>query len=958
MASETTALKNLLGGATAGKLAKHRDVHTVGDLLAFWPRRYKTHDTDLSRLHPGEYVVVVAEVKSATTRPMRQRRGRMLTVVITDGRHDVEVAFFDARGHEHKLLPGTKAIFAGEVTRYRSQYQLAHPGYTVLDATEASGGRNGRPEPGGRGLIPIYLQVPKLHNWTIAECVRLVLEHVDELEDVLPAEVRARRRLLGRLEAVRALHRPHDLAEVERGRRRQRYEEAFVLQCVLARRRLRQTSEEAVARASREGGLRAAFDARLPFELTTGQVTVGEVLAEEMSRETPMHRLLQGEVGSGKTLVALRAMLAAVDAGGQAALLAPTEVLAAQHHRSVTAMLGDLAEGGMLGGSEIGTRVALLTGSMSTAARRQALLDVASGEAGIVVGTHALIQDAVDFFDLALVVVDEQHRFGVEQRDALRSKGRQPPHVLVMTATPIPRTVAMTVFGDMEISTLRELPRGRQPITTHVVPEERPEWVERTWRRVAEEVRAGRQVYVVCPRIGGDAGPSDGEDLPDAPRMTRMTRMTRTTRTTRTARTDPTAPRATAPRHRGGRWRASSTSTPSCSRPRRSRVCGSRCSTGGSTRRRRTRRCPGSPPGRSTSSSRRPSSRSGSTSPTPASWSSGTPSASASPSSTSSGAGSVAVAIRASASSCRGPARRPPAAASRPSPRRPTASSSPGSTSPSVARATFSGPGRAAVGPSWSSSRSCATRTSSPTRARTRPRSSPPTPTSRTDPPSPGQSGRGPRPSRPPTSRRADRAMTRIISGAAGGRRLHTPSGHRTRPTSDRVREALFSALESRGGLRGAHVMDLYSGSGALGLEAASRGAGSVLLVESHRQAAGVIRRNIADLGLRGAEVRAATVEAALDRPATLRYDLVLADPPYDVGEAALGRVLDLLIAREWLADDAAVVVERSTRSPEPTWPPGLVGEGRRRYGETTLWYAGTALAPAGPPAVPRGSGG
>jgi ATP-dependent DNA helicase RecG len=208
-------------------------------------------------------------------------------------------------------------------------------------------------------------------------------------------------------------------------------------------------------------------------------------------------------------------MLAAVDAGGQAALLAPTEVLAAQHHRSISAMLGNLAEGGMLGGADIGTRVALLTGSQSTAARKQALLDAASGDAGIVIGTHALIQQSVSFYDLALVVVDEQHRFGVEQRDALREKGNQPPHVLVMTATPIPRTVAMTVFGDMETSTLRELPRGRSAIATHVVPGDNARWMERTWERIAEEVRAGRQAYVVCPRIGGDdKGAEDEPFLP------------------------------------------------------------------------------------------------------------------------------------------------------------------------------------------------------------------------------------------------------------------------------------------------------------------------------------------------------------------------------------------------------------------------------------------------------------
>jgi ATP-dependent DNA helicase RecG len=206
-------------------------------------------------------------------------------------------------------------------------------------------------------------------------------------------------------------------------------------------------------------------------------------------------------------------MLTVVDSGGQAALLAPTEVLAQQHHRSITALLGPLAERGLLGGSDIGTRVALLTGSQGTAARRHALLDVASGEAGIVVGTHALIQDAVDFFDLGLVVVDEQHRFGVEQRDALRAKAAVPPHVLVMTATPIPRTVAMTVFGDLDVSTLTELPAGRSPISSHVVPAgEKPHFLDRAWQRVREEVEAGHQAYVVCPRIGGDVGDSRDEE--------------------------------------------------------------------------------------------------------------------------------------------------------------------------------------------------------------------------------------------------------------------------------------------------------------------------------------------------------------------------------------------------------------------------------------------------------------
>jgi ATP-dependent DNA helicase RecG len=303
------------------------------------------------------------------------------------------------------------------------------------------------------------------------------------------------------------------MAQASEGRRRLRYEVAFVLQAALLRRRAAAAALVTTPRRPRPGGLLETFDARLPFALTAGQREVGEQLAAELAGTSPMHRLLQGDVGSGKTVVALRAMLAVVDSGGQAALLAPTEVLAVQHHRSITAMLGDLAEAGLLGGSEVGTRVGLLTGSQSVGTRREQLLRAASGEAGIVVGTHALLQEHVQFADLGLVVVDEQHRFGVEQRDALRAKGATPPHLLVMTATPIPRTVAMTVFGDLTTSTLTELPAGRSPITTHVVPGDSERWVDRTWQRVREEVDAGHQAFVVCPRIGDDLGaePDDGD---------------------------------------------------------------------------------------------------------------------------------------------------------------------------------------------------------------------------------------------------------------------------------------------------------------------------------------------------------------------------------------------------------------------------------------------------------------
>ena len=511
MAGEDTRLKGLIGGQAAGKLAKHRQIETVGELLDFWPRRYRSAEADLGQPRIGDYLVAVARVESVQVRSMKSRRGRMLEATITDGRSRMRVTFFDARGHEHKLLADHEYLFAGTVSEYRNVRQLAHPGYATLEEAAALGELG---DADHTGLIPIYRHVPGVHPWTITRCVRLVLGQLDSVVDTVPEPVRTRRRLLDRAAALRAIHAPRTHADVEAGRHRLRYEEAFILQCILGQRRIEASQVTTERRPSREGGLLTAFDERLPFELTAGQQQVsGEILAE-MSQATPMHRLLQGEVGSGKTVVALRAMLAAVDAGGQAVLLAPTEVLAAQHEASIRRMLGDLAEGGMLGGHEAATRVALLTGSMSTARKREAMLEIASGDAGIVIGTHALLEESVTFQDLALVVVDEQHRFGVEQRDALRAKGVTPPHLLVMTATPIPRTVAMTVFGDMETSTLRELPRGRAPITTHVVPAGRPAWVDRTWQRVAEEVAAGRQAYVVCPRIGDDDGDvEEGLDL-------------------------------------------------------------------------------------------------------------------------------------------------------------------------------------------------------------------------------------------------------------------------------------------------------------------------------------------------------------------------------------------------------------------------------------------------------------
>ncbi|WP_190084733.1 ATP-dependent DNA helicase RecG [Streptomyces longisporoflavus] len=503
-------LKKVVGPATAKVMAEHLDLHTVGDLLHHYPRKYAERGelTRLADLPLDEHVTVVARVATARILTFNGGRGQRLEVTITDGSGQLQLVFFGRGIHKpHKdLLPGTRAMFAGKVSVFNRKMQLAHPAYELLKGDPDNPDNADEAVDSWAGaLIPIYPATAKLESWKIAKSVDAVLPSAREAVDPLPPSLREGRELIPLPEALLKIHRPQTKADIESARDRLKWDEAFVLQVALARRRYADAQLPAIARRPREGGLLDAFDAKLPFTLTEGQQKVSKEIFDDLATEHPMHRLLQGEVGSGKTMVALRAMLAVVDAGGQAAMLAPTEVLAQQHHRSITEMMGELAEGGMLGGSDQGTKVTLLTGSMGAAARRQALLDLVTGEAGIVIGTHALIEDKVQFHDLGLVVVDEQHRFGVEQRDALRGKGKQPPHLLVMTATPIPRTVAMTVFGDLETSVLDQLPAGRSPIASHVVPaEDKPHFLARAWERVREEVENGHQAYVVCPRIGDD----------------------------------------------------------------------------------------------------------------------------------------------------------------------------------------------------------------------------------------------------------------------------------------------------------------------------------------------------------------------------------------------------------------------------------------------------------------------
>jgi ATP-dependent DNA helicase RecG len=512
MAVLADPLRGVVGDKAAKRLASALDLATVGDLLGYYPRRYEKRGelTNLAGLREGDHVTVQAEVASVSTRPMRGRSGSIFEAVVTDGTGRLALTFF-GRGRqnfrERQLAPGTHGLFSGQVSSFRGKRQLTHPEFELL----GEGPADDRAAEFAAEVIPLYPATSQLPSWKIADSVRIALDVLDDPADPLPAAARRRHGLIGYAEALHGIHRPADFAEKDRAVRRLKWDEAFTLQVLLAQRRLAATRYSAIPRPVADGGLLGEFDGMLPFTLTSGQRDAGATIAADLAREHPMHRLLQGEVGSGKTIIALRAMLQVVDAAGQAALLAPTEVLAQQHFRSISGMLGPLAMAGQLGGAEHATRVTLITGSMSAPARRRALMEAATGEAGIVIGTHALLEERVQFADLGLVVVDEQHRFGVEQRDVLRDKaGDGRPHMLVMTATPIPRTVAMTVFGDLDVSTLTELPSGRSPITTHLVPvSERPHYLARTWERIREEVAAGRQAYIVCPRIGGDE-PSAG----------------------------------------------------------------------------------------------------------------------------------------------------------------------------------------------------------------------------------------------------------------------------------------------------------------------------------------------------------------------------------------------------------------------------------------------------------------
>ncbi|CAH0152199.1 ATP-dependent DNA helicase RecG [Microbacterium sp. Bi98] len=508
-----SSLEEALGATPAKSLDRAFSMKTVGDLVSHYPRRYADPGelTPIRELPLGETVTIVAEVLSSSARAMRNRRGAMVDVVIGDGIGKMSLTFFAknlgaAKWRSEDLAVGRRGVFSGKVGEFNGMTQFAHPEYELFDDEDAA---RRRADARAAVLIPIYPATSTLQTWQIAKFITRALDGLGDVPEPLAPDVRAREELLTAREALEQIHRPKTRNDIDPAVRTLRMHEALTLQTALLQQRDAVRSLSATARPSKPGGLLERFDASLPHDLTPDQKTVGEQVASDLVAAWPMNRLVQGEVGSGKTLVALRAMLQVAESGGQAALIAPTEVLAGQHLRSIAKMLGPQMSPLVM--------PTLLTGQMPAAERRKAALRVASGQALIVVGTHALLGEKTTFADLGLVVVDEQHRFGVEQREALRAKGSS-PHALVLTATPIPRTVAMTVFGDLDTSVIRTMPKGRAGIESFVAPlAEHPGWFNRVWERAAEEISQGRQVFAVCAAIDTTKKTAEAGEQPVIP---------------------------------------------------------------------------------------------------------------------------------------------------------------------------------------------------------------------------------------------------------------------------------------------------------------------------------------------------------------------------------------------------------------------------------------------------------
>jgi len=497
----------IVGDRTAKVLFEELGLSTVEDILRHYPRRYVVRGqlTDFHQLKDGDEVTILARIVSCKVKKIPGRKGGILEVVVSDGSEKLLLTFFNQAWRIKELREGREGLFAGKVSQFKSQRQLAHPDYLLIP--EGEDAESAISEFAGK-YLPVYKATRKLPSWKIAQCVSLAIANIGNLEDPIPIKLQQQLNLPNLSQSLREVHQPTDLLAAEKAIYRLTFDEALAMQLFLLLRKKEIRKSQTKEPNKLDTELLTRFDSSLNFKLTAAQLRVWSEICTDLEGDSPMYRLLQGDVGSGKTIIALRAMLAIK--GGQSALLAPTEVLAQQHFKTFTRQLGPLAKRGELDGSLEGVRIELLTGSTTSSERKAILSLVKSGEIDILIGTHSLLSEDLKFKNLDLVVIDEQHRFGVEQRDVLRNKSKYPPHILVMTATPIPRTVAMTVFGDLDVSTLDELPLGRTPIQTHVVNSlSEPKLMERTWQRVREEVSNGHQVYVVAPKIS----PTDDSDF-------------------------------------------------------------------------------------------------------------------------------------------------------------------------------------------------------------------------------------------------------------------------------------------------------------------------------------------------------------------------------------------------------------------------------------------------------------
>ncbi len=493
----------MLGEKTAKAFARQLDIKTTGELLQHYPRHYLKRGelTRIADLPVGEIATVVGEIVSVSARYIKGRGGHILEATISDGTSLLSLAFFGQAWRKDELTKGRRGFFSGKVGLFSGKLQLAHPDYELFDEISDAEAKAWAELP-----IPVYPATSTLPSWRIEKAIRQVLGQ-SEIKDVIPTDILEKEKLIGLSQAIQKVHQPTKDTDYVQAIESLKFHEALLLQLGLIQKRNSYTGDAAAVLDDVSRALE--FEKHLDFSFTDSQLRVNSEIEQDLASGKPMHRLLQGEVGSGKTVVALRAVMLAVAKKQQSVLLAPTEVLAEQHFQSITKTLGpELSR-------ELGVR--LVTGSLSAAERKKSLLDLASGKCLLAIGTHALFAEKIQFAELSLVVIDEQHRFGVMQREAIKEKGKKTPHVLTMTATPIPRTIAITAFGDLDVSTLRELPKGRKPIETFVVPVENAALVSRVWQRVSEEVAKGRQAFVVCPRIDGKEYEDNLQELGKVP---------------------------------------------------------------------------------------------------------------------------------------------------------------------------------------------------------------------------------------------------------------------------------------------------------------------------------------------------------------------------------------------------------------------------------------------------------